>query len=54
MPTPNATRPTATLQDRREALLRLPRTFTAEELAEMRAIEAELVARNVLSIGIDF
>lgn len=47
-------RPTATLQDRREELLRLPRDWTANERDEVRAIEAELKERNVLSIGIAF
>ena len=47
-------RPTAHLQARREVLLRVPRDFTADERAELRALEAELQARNVLSIGIEF
>ena len=46
--------PTATLQARRETLLRVPRDFTPAERAELRAIEAEPQARNVLSIGIHF
>lgn len=49
-----ANQPTAALQERREVLLRIPRLHTAEERAEMQALEAELQARNVLSIGIDF
>ena len=51
---PYADRPTAALQARRAFLLALPRDFTPDEAAEVRAIEAELTARNVLSIGIAF
>ena len=51
---PYPDRPTASLQARRDMLLRLPRDFTPDEAAEVRAIEAELQARNVLSIGINF
>lgn len=51
---PYADRPTAHLQARRACLLALPRDFTPDEAAEVRAIEAALTARKVLSIGIDF
>ena len=54
MPSPYADRPTAALQVRRAALLNLPRDFTPDEYAEVQAIERELSARNVLSIGIQF
>ena len=54
MPSHYADRPTAHLQARRAVLLALPRDFTPDEAAEVRAIERELQARNVLSIGIDF
>ena len=54
MPSHYTTRPTDALQARRAVLLALPRDFTPDEAAEVRAIEAELTARNVLSIGIDF
>ena len=54
MPHPYADRPTAALQARRAVLLALPREWTFEERCEAHAIEAELQARNVLSIGIDF
>ena len=47
-------RPTAVLLWRRACLLALPRDFTPAEAAEVRAIERELTARKVLSIGIDF
>lgn len=47
-------RPTRQHQDRRDALLALPRDWTPEERQELRAIEAELERRGVLSIGIDF
>ena len=45
---------TAGLQARRETLLRVPRHHTVNERAELRAIEAELIARDVLSSGLDF
>ena len=45
---------TEALQARREIILRVPRDFTSDERAELRAIEAVLTARNVLSIGINF
>ena len=54
MPAHYADRPTAGLQARRETLLRMPRHHTVNERAELRAIEAELIARNVLSSSIDF
>jgi hypothetical protein len=49
-----ADRPTATLQARRETILQVPRDFTSDERSELRAIEAVLQARGVLSIGIHF
>lgn len=60
MPTPHAApthyhdRPTRALQDRRDALLALPRDWNPDERGEIQAIEAELQRRGVLSIGIDF
>ena len=53
-PTHYHNRPTRRLQDRREALLALPRDWSADERAEVRALEAELQRRGVLSIGIHF
>lgn len=47
-------RPTRTLQDRREALLTLPRDLTKMENDELQAISKELERRGVLSIGIHF
>ena len=54
MPHHYTTRPTAHLQARRAVLLALPRDFTPDEAAEVRAIERELWQRKVLSVGIDF
>lgn len=48
------TRSTATLQSQRAFLLAEPRNLTTEEEALLRAIDAELQARKVLSIGINF
>ena len=48
------TRSTATLQSQRAFLLNEPRNLNADELAILRAIDAELQARKVLSIGINF
>ena len=52
MPSPYADRPTAHLQARRAALIAIPRAWTFEESCEARAIERELQARKVLSIGL--
>lgn len=46
--------PTAHLQARREALLRIPRPHTLKERAEVRTLEAELQARGVLTLSRDF
>ena len=47
-------RSTATLQAQRAFLMAEPRSLTLEEEAMLRAIDTELSARNVLSIGLDF
>ena len=53
-PTHYAGRPTGTLQARRAYLLALSRYPTIDEAGELQAIEAELQARQVLSIGLEF
>ena len=47
-------RSTATLQSQRAFLLNEPRNLNVIEREIIRAIDAELQARGVLSIGINF